>query len=797
MTSSAKIYFSIIPVLLGLSLSAESMPGNSEKKSCQVLFNPKPITDFISDFIVKNQRLPSIDEVPNALKDDYRTSLYGSPKPQELDVDQLTDLTSQFLIKNGRAPNVTELAEKANVPEEQLKKFFARKSSPQILGLVALAKQKDPKSFQKFEKEYAKFCAKFLKEHSYFPTPEEVSNEMKISISDLNDIYGAAKGAHHRVMEYFPEAYATAADKIIDQFAALAKELERTPTLEELAEKMEISFEQVQTIISEKGVFLSLEELNTKAQLAKAKDFINVLDTFIYNKARLDRMISALKTKERFLLVQASPFKPLHTEAFEALLKMAEEIDAEIIIYPAAHKTTGLDQRFLNTPKVHILTHSVIMNEFVQLNSIPIQDKQIKPSTGLNRYFDRQQIQIIGSPKLEVDSTATLHNDIAPTRTITTGSITMGDYQGKHYTNQRTDHMAREGHVIGALLLEKTHGSEKLINFQTLGDFHMRHLEYIEEKKGFADLNKFYTAEGLQKHQIKAVAMGDIHVGATDPKLLKSYERQIFELKPEQVIIHDLLDGLSISHHEKDKLVSMADKFRKGVLNLREELDNVIGFLNSLIAMDPKLVLVIASSNHNDWLTRWLEAGNFSKEIINAEIGSELQQLMLEEKKRGGTRSPLELYLSAHISSPNKLRFPTPAYGYKRGPDYRLVELGQHGHAGANGAKNSLLSFLRGVGRGVYGHSHTYARYNGAVNIGTSTFLRANYNAEGFSNWSQSLALVGENGEIQVLEFRNNEWYRPLNDQQKIQPEEFFDHNYPVVVPNHPTMDEKLYQLKQ
>jgi hypothetical protein len=77
------------------------------------------------------------------------------------------------------------------------------------------------------------------------------------------------------------------------------------------------------------------------------------------------------------------------------------------------------------------------------------------------------------------------------------------------------------------------------------------------------------------------------------------------------------------------------------------------------------------------------------------------------------------------------------------------------------------------VGRGVYGHSHTYARYNGAVNIGTSTFLRANYNAEGFSNWSQSLALVGENGEIQVLEFRNNEWYRPLNDQQKIQPEEF------------------------
>lgn len=764
----------------------------TQKNNCQELLG-LTVHQFVGQFITKNGRVPSVEELPENLRESYKQVLHPpSNSSREFDIDYLVDQTAAWIKSKGKTPSAQELAAFGQLNYDQLEKYLNKKSTPTIAGLVAMAKQKNPEIFKDFEKKYALAAGKFLKMNTRLPSEQEIAEELGVNIEELKDIYGSSKGPVHRIREYAPQLLETLNKKLIFAYAKAAKITGRVPTTEELAQQMQMDLASLQALIGPDGLFKDMAQLKEEAIKNKPSHFKDFLDTDFFNAQRLQKLVEAVETKSNLILTTAVAGHRVEPDAFKALLRLAREKDAEIIVYAANMQTTGLDPLLLTTPGVHILTHSVLVSPHLQFNSIKLLPKQIKPSTGLNRYFDREQIQLIGSPKLEVDSTATLHNDIYPTRTVTTGAITAPDYQGRQYREGRLDAFAKQGHVIGAVLLEKTYGSDHLLQMNPLGDFHIRHLEYIPEKKGFADLNKFYTATGPQKHKIKAVAFGDIHVGSTDANLLRSFQRQIFELKPDLVVLHDILDGYTVSHHDKDKVVLLAQKAKEGHLNVKEELDNVVYFINSLLAMDKNLDIVIVSSNHNDWLKRWLNRGEFAKDPINSVLGAELFSVMVNGK------DPLRHYIETHVSTPRRIIFPNPQYGMKVGPQDKpdhLVEIGQHGHAGANGAKNSLLSFLRGVGRGVYGHSHTYARYNGAVNVGTSTYLRLPYNQEGFANWSQSLALIGENGEIQVLEFRENEWYRPLDKDTKFDSKDFFGDGFPKVIPNQPQIDKDVYQI--
>jgi UDP-2,3-diacylglucosamine pyrophosphatase LpxH len=464
-------------------------------------------------------------------------------------------------------------------------------------------------------------------------------------------------------------------------------------------------------------------------------------------------------------------------------------MDADIFVYPANLVTHGLDPVLLNHPRIHILTHTIEESPFLAQNRIKIVDKQINPLTGLHRIGPRGQSQIVGAPKMHLDTVPTLNNSEHPHQIMSTGSITANHYAGKKYIQGRTDEIAKHDHDFGAIIVEPNLGALSLDPSQK-GEFHWRHIEFIPEKKGFMDLDRFYTADSIEDVRPEAFVMGDIHVGDLDPAVAESLLVEIRKKNPKRVVIHDLFNGHSISHHDSQKIVHLAQKAKEGRLDLAHELREVARFLERLILALPDAEIVVVHSNHDFWLHRWLQDGRFTKEPHNTAIGFELGHAYVQylENPRKNP-DPLLYGIMKFAESPllnANLTFLSLGEAYSVGPKNRAVELGLHGHVGANGGKGSIQTYQKGVGRIVYGHTHTEARRSGAVNVGTATRLELPYTIGGLSSWVQSYALVGPNGEIQVLRFNKGFWHLSEDDfgGQVMPAEDFYPEGFPKIIPN-------------
>ncbi|HRK03285.1 MAG TPA: hypothetical protein PLH57_11525, partial [Oligoflexia bacterium] len=378
---------------------------------------------------------------------------------------------------------------------------------------------------------------------------------------------------------------------------------------------------------------------------------------------------------------------------------------------------------------------------------------------------------------------------------VSTGAITLPDYHSAKYVQGRTDEKAAAVHKIGALLIEKSNGDNIFPYVGDVnGEFNLRHVEFIEESQGFYDVGRFYSAKSVEPLRPLAVVLGDIHVGSTHQRLLEAFRNQILTLKPREVILHDLMDGYSISHHERDLLITMAKKAETGELDLKAEIENVISFVNSMLAIDPQLLITIVHSNHNFWLYRWLQDGEYIGDAKNDRIGHLLAVIARQGK------DPLETvlkyglsdfdqatgerkYLIMPVSAEARLAFTHPGESKKVGPRNRRVELALHGHAGAGGRGGSMLAFGRGNSGVARGHTHTVSRVRNDVNIGTFTHLKLGYSMDGMSNWVQALGLIGPHGEKQILVFRDGEFYADPAGAKRA-PEEFFVEGYPKLIPN-------------
>lgn len=574
-----------------------------------------------------------------------------------------------------------------------------------------------------------------------------------------------------------PQIAELARNRVVNAFVTLAKYYGRTPAESELSKALDLKPEELKAILGPESLFLNFEGIKKAAVEKKPRAFEKVVDTTIFTKERHDRLIKAVSERQRLIVTTAVAGSPINMEFFATLVRAAREMDAEILIFPANMQTSGLDPILLDTPGVHIITNAIELTPWLALNNIKITAKQINPLMGLDRFGPRGQTQIVGSPKLHVRTVPTVENDLNPHFLMTTGAVTEPIYNGQRYIQERTNALAAEDHVLGALILEKSQGAIQTSlpgNPSLEGFFHFRHIEYVKKAKGFTDLNRFYTADGVKSTEVSAITLPDSHVGVSDPHFVHSLAAAIRKLKPKRIALHDLFNGHSVNHHDRRNLINGARNFKDGKLDLEQELRSVVTFLNSLLALDPKLELRIVDSNHNSWLHRWLNEGQYMNETHNRILGHELAGVMLNGK------DPLAYALEKFgLETPKRVVILKPGSWKESG-----VEMAQHGHSGANGAKGSLQSFARAADRMVYGHSHTTQRSKHTVNVGTGTVLRQDYNADGPSSWSHSFAAISPHGEIQVFVLRHGEWWaqEPVKTGDK-----FFARDYPVVKPNNDT----------
>jgi hypothetical protein len=430
----------------------------------------------------------------------------------------------------------------------------------------------------------------------------------------------------------------------------------------------------------------------------------------------LDEMV------KRYVVTTAQKGATINKGFYDNLKNYCQVNKAELLILPTSGKSI-LDEEVGLHPDLQ--QHSIITTEYKLNNSIRISNyalkpQQILPLTGLKRFAQGDKSFIFASTKQQLQYVANSY-DLIPKAIMTTGSITNPRYN----ENNRIGRIATKDHEIGAIIVE----------IEDSKYFHHRYIK-ANKKGDFYDLGIPYT-NNKKEGQIPYLIMGDLHPHHTDPKHYKLTIKQLKELKPENLVLHDAFNGVSISHHYKGKLIEQNKVYLSQGLNLEKELRETVKSINGLAEHVDTVYIV--KSNHDEHLERYLQEGRFIEDVPNQKVGAELFLEALQGK------DPLQVGLQRYGLANNVVLL-------QRDDNlkYKNVQLGNHGDLGANGGRASPRSIEEANGSSVTGHTHTVIKLRDTYSVGTSTYPRIGYN-RGYSNWVQANAIINIDGSIQIL----------------------------------------------
>ena len=347
---------------------------------------------------------------------------------------------------------------------------------------------------------------------------------------------------------------------------------------------------------------------------------------------------------------------------------------------------------------------------------------------------------IYGHPQLQMHTVATPQQAL-PKILYSTGAATQ-----KNYSRTDAGDSADFHHSHAAIVVE------------TRGDrFHMREVNWGGED--FYDLDRRYTPEGSEPSPgVRALIMGDTHVRQMDSGVREATFGSggiVSVLDPECVVQHDVLDGMSINPHERGKKLTEAIRAMRGDDDVEEELIELADYLVDTDALHQGQT-VIVSSNHDDFLTRWLQGSERwvlpRNRLLHAWLTWACLRYALEHD--GEEANPLELWFREHAHADgSSIRF----LGLDESFRVEDVELGMHGHLGSNGSRGSAKSLSKVGTRSVIGHSHSPEIYQGCYQVGTSSVLRLSYN-KGPSSWLHAHAVIHPNGKRQMIAVIDGHW---------------------------------------
>ncbi|MCB9060492.1 MAG: hypothetical protein H6622_03100 [Halobacteriovoraceae bacterium] len=712
------------------------------------------------------------------------------------------------LKKFKRLPKFDELMISLNMKNIDFDPFKEKELPKGVKKLLELSRDIYPEFWSSFYSDAVKSSLKYLKENLRLPSNEELANEMGYEFSEVKKlIVGKKNEINLRIFAEDSKDLEVIRNKFIKAYTEFCKAHGWTPTEEHLENEMNLKSGTLKGLIGKGKLF---DHFNEILDIAKERDkrgstFKRVYHSAIFTPEKYEKLKEAIEKADSYIIVGASAGRDVNIDALAALKTISKSKsnsfgNAPIIVIPVDPINMDFDEALLEDKDVHIIPPDIgqirLSYEWA-IDTIEVMGKQKDPNSGLDDYEDRGLSLILGSPQMRV-RTLGIHDPVVDYRMLfTTGSITEGIFDGKYLIQHKTDKIAQKKHKIAALLFEKTNGRPGILQEFTHGDFHPRHLEYIPEKKGFLDLNTFYSTDKIEK-EVRPLALvpGDLHLVVADQEVLKHFLSIVMELQPRAIYWHDFLNLGEISHHEKNKVVKQAKKARNDELRLIRPLNQATAFFNAFYSnpRNKDIDNVIVVSNHNGWLNSWLEDANWIKEHQNAAVGAKLFEIaesgqnVLEWVLRNGIEGlvqPLDrrYWNKIVIKVPGEEEFigPVPGGFTEEGIPFRgrQVLTTAHGHVSSEGARGGAVTkWEKIVDRVIYGHTHTYQRKNGIVNVGLLARKDQDYAIEGASNWVHSVGLIGENGEMQVLVFKNGEFYRPDGSEIK-ESDLFFEPGHP------------------
>lgn len=449
------------------------------------------------------------------------------------------------------------------------------------------------------------------------------------------------------------------------------------------------------------------------------------------------------KTKSRFIITWGQNNTPIHKGFYENIEAYAKEIDADIHIILGRYKnpTSVFEESDEEFWVEEIMKYADAnrhdIHKYVSIMSdVKVQPTAVNPMSGMQGMSGVNSC-VFGSPKVQMEMIPVLEGN-KPKMMLTTGAVTM-----KNYTDSKAGKKGEFHHVYGFAVVE----------IKDKDTFFVRQVTADDKSGAFSDL--YYRVENGSVNKIKnieAIILGDAHFGHHDQTVIDKTLKFMDKVKPNHVVLHDVFDGDSISHHQmKDPFIQYGKEVN-GTNDLKKELDLMMSCLKPF---EKHKNVVIVRSNHDDFLDRWLKNEDWKKQptFKNSRLYMQLSDILLEQ----------------YANDPMKIKGVIPALINQKYPKFITLgrnasykvkggwELGQHGDIGSNGSRGSLLQFRQLNTKIVVGHYHSPGRKDGAMAVGTSTKLRVGYN-NGASTWLQSHVIIHEDGRAQHINFINGEF---------------------------------------
>ncbi len=475
-------------------------------------------------------------------------------------------------------------------------------------------------------------------------------------------------------------------------------------------------------------LFGSMNDLYNIARKRYPHRFKDIVDYKVWSKQRHNKTKDYIKKYNRFVITTAVSGCPVDLAFLEAIKKYCKMHKATLLIFVADQ----LDEVDPILKDENIVFDNISINNNLHLDTIKILPKALDPITGVDRIATREGSFIFGSTKQRLVYVPTgIPGKKLPYANMTTGAITLPIYMSQKYYQKRTDKLAEIDHKMGAIIVETK-------NDKT---YHFRQIQWTGE---FVDLGISYPT--LKKVNSK-ISAGDWHVGDTDPKVEQGIYDLANRINCKSIILHDLFNGHSISHHEKNNSVNRAISFKQGRLILKDELNQYVEALNTISKHFDQIEIV--RSNHDEFISKYINEDMYIRDPFNIRTAWELCIAQYDGY------NPLEWW----SKNSGKLIYPNKIEWLKETDErfYGDIKYSDHGHRGPNGSRGNLKSLEKTNAKAVYGHSHTAQIMRETWQNGTSTKRDLDY-VKGPSSWTLSSTIIYENGHRQLINFNDGEY---------------------------------------
>lgn len=399
----------------------------------------------------------------------------------------------------------------------------------------------------------------------------------------------------------------------------------------------------------------------------------------------------------------------------------------------------------------------------VWCGELNISPTTANPLTGLQGY-SKGNSAIFGSTRQNMETVPTRKDD-DPHFMYTTGVITQ-----RNYIQRKLGQKAEFHHIFGGLIIELCDD----------GRWFVRQVNVESDTGNFYDLDTYYQADGTVTtgHSIAGMVPGDIHTNHIHPEIARAVlgldvtfqEKGVIDfsfdktaqsimsvLKPEYVMMHDILDFHVRNHHNINDPHFRFRQYCNEDESIETELSNVAKLLGAIEDAVPTLPVVV-SSNHDRALIRYIvdNVRNWADDPVNALFFLRTQTAAYEH-------IALDQYFDPVAWNINRIRPGLDTIWLKEDEpfDIRGNECGYHGDRGPGGVRGSLAAFLKMGLRLCIGHSHVACIRDGVFQNGITCKKTLDY-AKGPSGWSWSLTLIYPNGKrtIVTLHIDNNGFAR-------------------------------------